>query len=68
MSLPDSLLSVRYQNVLGFLARKLCAMACINGECEVWVMGEYEVAVSWSKNHVFTQFSGVAPFAFHFKE
>lgn len=29
------------QNVLGLLAGKLCAMSCINAECEVWVMGEY---------------------------
>ena len=57
MSLPDSLLSVRYQNVLGFLARKLCAMACMNGECEMWVKGEYGVAESWSKNHVFSLFT-----------
>ena len=35
MSLPDSLLLVRYQNVLGFLTEQLCVVACMNGECEV---------------------------------
>ena len=27
-------------------------------------MGEYGVAESWSKNHVFSLFSGIAPFGF----
>ncbi|PWA55068.1 F-box domain-containing protein [Artemisia annua] len=62
MSLPDPILE--YRNVLGFLAGKLCAMSRINGECEVWVMGEYGVAESWSKNHVFSLFSDIAPFGF----
>ncbi|KAL4591317.1 hypothetical protein LXL04_004275 [Taraxacum kok-saghyz] len=42
----------------GVLGGKLCVMSKVpDGECEVWVMGEYGVVESWVKRHVFRQFN-----------
>ncbi|KAJ9553267.1 LOW QUALITY PROTEIN: hypothetical protein OSB04_017312 [Centaurea solstitialis] len=54
------------QNTLGILGGKLCVMSCVEDhDCQVWVMNEYRVVESWTKNHAFSQFSfEVAPYGF----
>nr|XP_043611931.1 F-box protein At4g22390-like [Erigeron canadensis] len=59
MSLPDWGHDYRRENELGFLSQKLCVMSCIgNGDCEVWVMENYEVATSWVKRYVVPKYDG----------
>ncbi|KAJ9553923.1 hypothetical protein OSB04_017968 [Centaurea solstitialis] len=55
------------RNFLGVLGGKLCVMSCFDDHnCEVWLINEYGNAESWTKHHVFSQFSAnnMSPFGF----